>query len=592
MGVSDRTGRLRDAWRRSIALSPKDGRRLWHVVAMNIVGGLSETVLLVLITGLADALVTGSDALELAGRKMGTGGALSAAGVVLVVRVIAATIGSDAASRLGYGVLVNYRRDLVRNYLYSTWENRASRALGSTQFNVGTLAERTGEVATMLAFMTGAAVMMLSFVVGAFVVHPLATLAIVSGSVALLAGLRPITRRTRQSAESMIAATRQVGEDVTELETLTLEVEAFGVEPAEIDRLSPVIEEASDKFRRNRFYAIAVPQYFQAAALAVVLVAVGVLLLLATDSTASIGAAVILLIRSLSLAQQVVNTNQRITELIPQMDSGLEQLNADRAAQRRRPMTTVDHVLPLRFENVSYSYPGAADSDALSDIELVIDKGESIGVIGPSGAGKSTLMLMILGVIDPTEGRILADGQPISGSDGSIMSRHAVGIVPQSPVLLRGSLADNVRFYRDFSAAEVDDALASVGLIQELGDGAASLRLEPGGTGLSGGQRQRLSIARAIISRPEVLVLDEPTSALDTLSEKRIEGVLADLRDSTALVIVAHRMSTVQSCDRLVVMADGRIVEVGSPAELATASEFYREALGSPAGGPVPGGAS
>jgi ATP-binding cassette subfamily C protein len=239
---------------------------------------------------------------------------------------------------------------------------------------------------------------------------------------------------------------------------------------------------------------------------------------------------------------------------------------------------------PIRFtralalERVSYAYAGAGDS-VLVDVSLTIARGESIGIVGPSGAGKSTLVDLLLGLLEPTAGRITVDGRDIASALGS-WQRH-IGYVPQEPFILDETVRRNVAF--GIADAEIDErrVAAAVRLAQLAGVVAALPRgldtvLGERGTRLSGGQRQRVAIARALYHEPEVLVFDEATSALDTPTERELIGSLEALRGVKTLVVIAHRLGTVRRCDRLALLRDGRLAAVGSYDELIERDAGFR----------------
>ena len=188
-----------------------------------------------------------------------------------------------------------------------------------------------------------------------------------------------------------------------------------------------------------------------------------------------------------------------------------------------------------------------------------IPEGKIIGVLGPSGSGKTTISQLLLGLREPTSGRATIGGEDaaaISKSD----AHSTVALVPQEPVLLQGSIIDNIKFFRDFEEREVIDAAKSAHLHEDvvrMPDGYETPVGEGGGA-LSGGQKQRLAIARALIGSPKLIVLDEPTSAVDGRTEKLIRQTLSELRGHVTVVIISHRIETTAQCDLLLVLATGR----------------------------------
>jgi ATP-binding cassette subfamily B protein len=231
----------------------------------------------------------------------------------------------------------------------------------------------------------------------------------------------------------------------------------------------------------------------------------------------------------------------------------------------------------LVLEGVSFGYDPAVP--VLHDVDLRIKAGESVSFVGPTGAGKSTIAKLVTRFYDPTEGRVLIDGYDLR--DVTIESlRRQLGVVPQEPFLFAGTMRDNVAFARpDATDDEVRAAVEAVGLaplVDSLPEGIDT-PVHERGVSLSSGERQLLALARAFLAEPRVLVLDEATSNLDLQSETLVEAALDVVLEGRTAVIVAHRLSTAMRADRIVVVDQGRILEVGSHEELVVAGGRYAE---------------
>ncbi|HEY8463789.1 MAG TPA: ABC transporter ATP-binding protein [Bacillota bacterium] len=240
------------------------------------------------------------------------------------------------------------------------------------------------------------------------------------------------------------------------------------------------------------------------------------------------------------------------------------------------PVTLPQLCGEIIFSNVSFSYhPG---EPVLKEINIHVKPGEVIALVGPSGAGKSTLVNLVPRFYDPVDGEIRVDGINLREIDLKSYRRQ-MGIVPQETVLFTGTIRENIAYGRmDASFQEIVAAAKAANaddFIRELPDGYQTVVGERGIT-LSGGQRQRLAIARAILRDPKILILDEATSALDTASELLVQEALQRLMKNRTTFVIAHRLSTIRNADRILVMNNGRIVEMGSHEELLKKGGLYR----------------
>jgi ATP-binding cassette subfamily C protein len=235
----------------------------------------------------------------------------------------------------------------------------------------------------------------------------------------------------------------------------------------------------------------------------------------------------------------------------------------------------------LVCEDVSFSYEAGA-TPAIRHVYLRLNAGESLGIVGTTGSGKSTLIALLLGLLQPTSGRILIDGGPLIGFERAW--QRLIGYVPQDPYLLDDTLRRNVAF--GVADAAIDDqrvaracTLAQLDdFIRQLPQGMDTMLGEDGAR-LSGGQRQRVAIARALYNDPAILVFDEATAALDNQTEREVTKAIATLHGSRTLMVIAHRLSTVQGCDRLIFLQDGRVAAAGTYDELLQNAAFRAMAV-------------
>lgn len=229
------------------------------------------------------------------------------------------------------------------------------------------------------------------------------------------------------------------------------------------------------------------------------------------------------------------------------------------------------------FENIYFSYED--DQPLLKGLDLHVKQGETIAIVGESGSGKSTLMNLVLGFIFPNSGKVRIDGHDITEINLHSYRKH-LAVVPQNSVLFTGTLRENITYgldtISDEKLKEVLDAALLSNFISTLPKGIDT-PLEEHGANLSGGQRQRLSIARALIRNPDIIIFDEATSALDTISEKEIQQAINNLSKNKTTFIVAHRLSTIRNADRIAVIKDGVCCEVGTYDELVEKRGVFYE---------------
>ncbi len=409
-------------------------------------------------------------------------------------------------------------------------------------------------------------------------------------AVVMFAVLRPLrqlgARRSRELSQAQVV----YASGIAEANRLAEETQVFGVTEAQHQRMLRLVLTCRDLFYRVQIVGRLVPNLYQSLIYLVLMVGLLGLYETGRGRAGSLGAVVLLLIRasqngqaiqasyqslqqSLPFIERLQDTERRYAESIP--------VDGERALQR---------VQTLAFEGVGFSYnPGRP---VLTDINFGVDAGEAIGIVGPSGAGKSTLVQLLLQLRTPETGRYLVNGDGVREFMRDDWHR-VVSYVPQEPRLLHATVAENIRFFRDLD----DEAVERAGRLARIHDDIISWPhgydtiVGPRADAVSGGQQQRICLARALVARPQVLVLDEPTSALDPQSEALIQESLVAVKGELTLFIIAHRMSTLNICSRVMVILDGRLVAFDTKAVLEEENPYYRSAsmiAAGTAGGTLP----
>ncbi|MHC4937601.1 MAG: ABC transporter ATP-binding protein [Planctomycetota bacterium] len=397
----------------------------------------------------------------------------------------------------------------------------------------------------------------------------------------IVMSLRKQTRKVHKRARKRQKTISRVQESMLQMFSGIRVVKAFGLEAQKVQEY----EHRNEDFARQTmatevtksFTRVRMEFFVNGAILTVLLVG---LFMIGRESAMDLAAVGLLLAMLVQIYKPMKTTTRAITELLDKLAGAgraFEYMDIKpELTDKPGAVAAEDVVGTVRFEDVSFAYNG--NGRVLDHINVEVPAGEVVALVGHSGAGKSTLVNMVPRFHDPVEGRITLDGSDIRDfTRTSLLSN--IAIVTQEPFLFNTSIRENIAYGRPgASNRDIEAAAAAANIdefIQGLPAGYDTVVGESGGK-LSGGQRQRLTIARAIVRDARILILDEATSNLDTESERLVQSALERLMEGRTTLVIAHRLSTVQHADKICVMQDGRIVEVGNHEQLMASESLYR----------------
>jgi ABC-type multidrug transport system fused ATPase/permease subunit len=557
--------------------------RLALLAALSLLTGLAEAAVLAIVAQVAAALATRLNVVEL---HLGVGSVhvsirtlLIAGGAIAAIRLILLVPASSLAARISADAQAMIRERLVQAFLRASWAVKSTDREGRFQeLMTNQVSSATAGVVQTTYVLT----YLFSFVVlvaSALVASPAAAGVVAAACVLLFAALRPLTRAGGQAADELSLSLLDQAGGVSEATRLAEETQVFGVTKAQEARLQQLIERARQFFFDTQFNLRLVPNIYQSAVYLLLFGGLALIYTVDRSGLASLGVVVLLLVRAGTYGNQAQNSYQVVRQtgpFIERLEEAIERYDEGATTSGPEPFETLQ---VLAFQDASYSYGERAQAPALSDITFDVKAGETIGIIGPSGAGKSTLAQLLLRLREPDAGQYLVNGVPAHRLRWEDWAR-LVAFVPQTPQLIHASVAENIRYFREVDQDDVERASKLAGIHDDIlkwSDGYDTV-VGPRAAAVSVGQAQRICLARALVLRPQMLVLDEPTSALDPTSERLIQASLTALRGSLTLFVIAHRLTTIDICDRVVVIVGGRLDAVEAFEDLPARNAYFRSA--------------
>jgi ATP-binding cassette subfamily B protein len=549
---------------------------------LSICAGLAEAAILAIVAQIGTALASSTNAVDahlgVAAVQMSIKAMLVAGIAIAAGRILLLVPASWLAARLAADAEATLRKRLFDSFLRAKWSVKANDREGKLQELMTNQITQGTQAIVQTTWVVTYLFSLLALVLSALVLNPAAAGIVVGVSIFLFALLRPLSRAGSKAARDLSAAQLSHGSGVSEATRLAEETQVFGVAAAQRSRLRELIDRARHLYFRTQFTVRLVPNLYQSGVYLLLIGGLALIYAFDRGGLASLGAVVLLLVRAGTYGNQAQGAYQAVRQMVPFIERVQIAVDEYESAARPDGAEPFQALESLSFRNVSYSY--GERSEVLSDFTFDVQAGETIGIIGPSGAGKSTLAQLLLRLRDPDAGEYLVNGVSAASLRWADWAEK-VAYVPQTPQLIFASAADNIRYFRDVPDEEVERAARLAGIHDDIAswaDGYGTL-VGPRAAAVSVGQAQRICLARALVLRPLVLVLDEPTSALDPTSERLIQASLTALRGRLTLFVIAHRLSTLDICDRVMVVVGGRLDAVERFDDLRSRNDYYRSAM-------------
>jgi len=539
---------------------------------------IAEIAVITIISALAGRAISGTDSLSLF-NGVDTSHIVLLGVVALVSKVLLDVLNARTYAHSLYEVETRLRTEIAELQAVAPWATIEDSSTGSIQSVLWTSVARTrdgfGQAMTVVTNLSSLVLMLgATLLTGGLLVIP-----VILGLLIFGMAFRPLIRAVRDKSEFLRNAYKEYNHELNESIAMSREARVLGIQDILASRLARAGESTAKAGAQQVLYGQILSRGYTDLLYAAIVIALAVISRSDTVDSAPLAAVVLLLYRSLTYGQGLQSSLQSIALSGPFMVDVHEWIdNLSLNIESKSASTPIEHFNTVEFRHVGMTYPNG--HVGLEGISTSIRRGESVALVGPSGSGKSTLVSLLLALRDQTEGDVLVNGLSLGSMDRRSWRQH-LALVPQDNLLFDTTIEENVRCWRDVDHDRVVRALKQANIFDEveaMTDGLDTTVGE-GGRRLSGGQRQRICLARALAGDPSLLVLDEPTSALDPASEQAVKASLERIKGQVSLLIIAHRMTTITICDRVLVMGKGHLLHDGPREQVARESQFFAHAL-------------
>ena len=480
----------------------------------------------------------------------------------------------------GAKVLYDVKKQVMDRYAGARYEFLVDSRQGTLIYNVISAPNDVSALLLAGSRLLASLLRVLAIAVVLVSILPFATLALAGMGLAYYLAVHQLSRRityylgrgkARTAAEQNVIA--------NEFLNGFRQILTFNTTRRWVDRFDRQSREFSEYYGKEQVW-LAVPRPVMEIAGLALMVGV-ILVLLATGSDtlsgrlATLGVFAVALVQLMPALTSIGSLRMAIMSALPNMDLAYQTITGPITMRTDGEKELEAFKECITFENVTFAFKGR--EELFGGLNLTFEKGKITALIGESGSGKTTIVNLILGLYEPTEGKVTVDGKPLSEFKQESWLRK-IGFVSQDSFIYHSTFTDNVQFGRNGQSQESIVNATKIanahGFISALSDGYETM-IGDRGMNLSGGQQQRLAIARAVLDSPEILIFDEATSSLDTISERQVQEAIDNVSTDRTVIIVAHRLSTIRNADKIIVLENGRVVEEGDHEELINKRGHY-----------------